>query len=146
MTVLTRIERDEECIKDLIGKFALWFPNSVEIAHHSRVLFLKHENGIRMDVALGTMEFEERAIERATWWTSDEGVKLFTCSAEDLIVHKAYAARDRDWADVDSVLSVQGGRLNVAQILRDLAPLTLLKEDSGIIPKLEHMLKKRRLI
>lgn len=146
MTVLTRIERDDECINGLVGKFETWFPNSVEIAHRSRVLFLKHTNGVRMDVALGAMEFEESAIARASWWDSGKGVRLFTCSAEDLIVHKAYAARDRDWADVDSVLSVQGTRLDVKQILRDIQPLALLKEDDGVITKLEWMLKKQKLL
>ncbi len=146
MTVLTHIEHDERCIADLTGKFALWFPDSLQIARHSRVLFLKHENGVRMDVALGTMDFEERAIERASWWDSGKGVRLFTCSAEDLIVHKAYAARDQDWADVERVLSAQGAKLNVPQILSELEPLTLLKEDDGIVRKLEHLLKIRGLL
>ena len=89
---------------------------------------------------------EERSIERASWWDSGKGVRLFTCSAEDLIVHKVYAARDQDWDDVDRVFSVQRERLNVPQILRELEPLSLLKEDGGIITKLDHMLRKRGLL
>ncbi|HEV7405719.1 MAG TPA: hypothetical protein VGO11_22435 [Chthoniobacteraceae bacterium] len=99
-----------------------------------------------MDVALGVLEFEERSIARASWWDSQHGPRLFTCSAEDLIVHKAYASRDRDWSDVDSVLSVQGKRLDVGQILRELRPLALLKEDDGIIRQLEHRFRKRGLL
>ena len=146
MTVFTRIERDGECIADLLGRFAPRHADAVAMAHRSRVLFLIHENGVALDVALGTMEFEERAIERATWWDCGNDVRLFTCSAEDLLVHKAYASRPQDWADVENVLAVQGTRLDVAQILRDLAPLTLLKEDDGIITKLEWMLKKQKLL
>jgi hypothetical protein len=40
---------------------------------------------------------------------------------------------------------VQGGRLKVEQILAELRPLAELKEDVGILPKLEGMMRKRGL-
>jgi hypothetical protein len=146
MTLLTQFERDDECINGLLHEFEPWFADSLQKAHRFRILFLKHANGIRMDVALGVMEFEERSIGRASWWDSQDGPRLFTCSAEDLIVHKAYASRDQDWADVENVISVQGHRLNVPQILRELQPLALLKEDDGIITQLKHRLRKAGLM
>lgn len=73
------------------------------------------------------------------------GVKLFTCSAEDLIVHKAFASRDRDWADMESVISVQRERLNLVQIRAELAPLAELKEDATIVPHLERILRTHGL-
>ena len=146
MTVFTQVFRDEECIRVLLDRFAPRYADAAEKAPTIRVLFLRHENGIPLNVALGAFEFEEHAIARASWWEVSEGLRLFTCSAEDLIVHKAHASRPQDRVDVESILSAQGRRLNVAQILREMEPLALLKEDSGIITKLEHMLKKRRLL
>lgn len=146
MTVFTQVFRDDECISELLKRFAPRYSDSAEKAPMIRVLFMRHSNGIALDVALGAFEFEEHSIQRASWWEVADGVRLFTCSAEDLIVHKAYASRPLDWVDVDNILAVQGNRLDVAQILREVQPLADLKEDSGIVTKLRHMLQKRGLI
>ncbi|MEX0777594.1 MAG: hypothetical protein WD042_17960 [Phycisphaeraceae bacterium] len=65
-----------------------------------------------------------------------------TCSAEDLIVFKAFADRDRDWLDVKGVLIRQQGKLNFEQIERELAPLVELKEEPAILDKW-HKLRER---
>ena len=144
LTVLTRFD-DEPVMDALLARFAARYAQPKEFAVRARVLFLQHENGVPIDVALGALDFEERAIERGSWWEARPGVRLFTCSADDLIVHKAFASRDRDWSDVDRILAVQRERLNVEQILTELRPLVELKEDSGIIPKLEWMMRKHGL-
>jgi len=137
---------DEECAAKLIGRFTARHPNPMAFAQRSRFLPLLHESGVPMDVALGALDFEERSIERASWWAVKGQKKLFTCSADDLVVHKAFAGRDRDWGDLEGIIAVQAGKLNVPQIFAELGPLAELKEDDGIISKLEHMLKKRGLI
>jgi hypothetical protein len=141
MTLLTRFALDQECIAGLLGRFAGRFANAAEFAAQARVLLLKHENGVDLDVALGAFDFEARSIERGSAWLARHGIELFTCSAEDLIVHKAFAARLKDWADIESILAVQGDRLNVPQILTELAPLAELKEDGTIVPRLQQMLR-----
>jgi hypothetical protein len=142
ITVLTQFVHDEECITGLLGRFAGRHADTADLARRARVLLLKHENGIALDIALGALDFEARSIERGSPWKAEPNVELFTCSAEDLIVHKAFAGRDRDWADVESILSVQRERLKVAQILEELTPLAELKEDATIIPRLERMLRE----
>src|SRR5207248_1569730 len=131
---------DEPVMDALLARFAARNANPRDFAVRTRVLFLRHDNGVPLDVALGALDFEDRAISRASWWDAAPQVRLLTCSAEDLIVHKAFASRDRDWSDVERIIGTQRDRLNVGQILEELTPLVLLKEDSGIIPKLEHML------
>jgi len=44
------------------------------------------------------------------------------------------------------VLLRQGKKLNVTQIMQELVPLTELKEDSTIVPRLEKMMRKRGVI
>jgi len=44
------------------------------------------------------------------------------------------------------VLLRQGKKLNVTQIMQELVPLTELKEDSTIVPRLEKMMHKRGVI
>jgi hypothetical protein len=71
-------------------------------------------------------------------WGQD--LALNTCSAEDLVVHKAFAGRDRDWGDVESVLVRQHGKLNLPQVRSELKPLLELKGEVAALDKLERMI------
>ena len=142
MTVLTHFE-DAPIVDALLERFAARVANAREFALQARVLLLVADNGVPLDIALGALAFEERCIARSSWWPASPDVRLFTCSAEDLIVHKAFAGRDRDWSDVERIVGVQGNQLNVSQILEELRPLAELKEDSHIVPKLEGILRKK---
>ena len=65
-----------------------------------------------------------------------------TCSAEDLIVHKAFAGRDQDWADILGILRRQGVALNRELIFAELTPLAELKDDGEVLCRLEKMLER----
>ena len=93
-------------------------------------------------MVLGAVPFEERSAERASFWRLPSGRGLRTCSAEDLIVHKAFAARERDWVDIEGVLLRQGA-LDIALIYEELSPLVALKEEPAILTRLEAMLRRR---
>lgn len=58
------------------------------------------------------------------------GIKLRTCSAEDLIVYKAFANRDLDWIDVKGILVRQQGELQFDVIEQELRLLVHLKESA----------------
>ncbi len=145
-TVLSEIEHDEEVIRRLLVQFQSRVPDGAGFARRSRVLLLEATNGVGLDVALGAMDFEYHAVERATPWKLPDGRTLRTCSAEDLIVHKAFAAREKDWLDVEGVLVRGGNKLNAGQILADLAPLVALKEDDAIIPRLRKLMSERGVL
>jgi hypothetical protein len=103
-------------------------------------LLAKTSQGIDVDVALGALPFEERTIARASLWEINQNVTLTTCSAEDLVVHKAFAGRDLDWADVERILIRQHGKLNLNQIRSELKPLLELKGELDALDKLEQKL------
>lgn len=145
LTALTNFVDDEALVAYLLTRYKTRVANPREFAARARVLLLTDDRGIDLDVALGALGFEARCIDRASWWIASREVRLLTCSAEDLIVHKAFASRDRDWGDVESVLSVQRERLNFRQIFEELAPLAELKEDPSIVPRLERMLWRHGL-
>ena len=92
-----------------------------------------------VDAALGAFPFEERSVQRASEWAWAAGQSLVTCSAEDLVVHKAFAGRDLDWSDVERVLTRQHGKLNVAQVRAELAPLLELKGTPESLDKLSRL-------
>lgn len=65
-----------------------------------------------------------------------------TCSAEDLIVFKAFAARAQDWVDIKQILVRQGNSLDFAYVYQELAPLCQLKEAPEIVPQLRALAEK----
>lgn len=106
----------------------------------ARVLLLRSRAGVDLDLALGALPFEERSVERASDYAFMDGCRLPTCSAEDLIVHKAFAGRDRDWADIRGIANLQKGNLDRALIRSELVPLLAAKDDVESMEKLEAIL------
>ena len=82
-------------------------------AHRTRVLQLQSARGIPIDISLGALPFEQRVIERATLYEFLPEVRLNTCSAEDLVVLKAFADRSRDWADIEGIVLRTEARLQL---------------------------------
>ena len=105
---------------------------------------IQNDAAIPIDVSLGAMPFEERTVDRASDWPIQEGSALFTCSAEDLIVHKAFADRDKDWLDIEGVAVRQAGVLNEGLIWRELDPLLELKGSRSAGERLRKVLKSAR--
>ena len=92
-------------------------------------------NGTPLDVALGAVPFEEKSIERASPFPLGEGRTLMTCSAEDLLVHKVVAGREKDWLDVEGTLARQWRKLDLRQFESEVKPLLELKEDVESWPR-----------
>jgi hypothetical protein len=104
------------------------------------VLLLVSETGIGIDVALAGMPFEQSAVRRAVVVEVLPGKPLRFCSAEDLIVYKAFADRPRDWTDVQGIVGRQGSdALDWNYIFDCLGPLAELKESPEICQRLERM-------
>lgn len=140
LTLLTGIGNEERFIDPFLIRFSGRLDNARQFALQNRVLLARTPSGVDLDVALGAFPFEESTIDRATPWSASAGIRLTTCSAEDLIIQKAFAGRDRDWSDVDGILVRQHGRLDLAHIRRELPPLLELKDDTDSSAKLERMI------
>ncbi|MDD5200260.1 MAG: nucleotidyltransferase [Terrimicrobiaceae bacterium] len=145
-SVLTRIVDDERLVDGLLKTFEGRRSDARPFALKNRVLLLKASNGVNLDVSMGVFDFEARCIERATDWKIGGGAVVRTCTVEDLVVHKAFAARDLDWIDVENMMMRHGRNLNVRQIFEELRPLVELKEDASILPRLEGLMRKRDVI
>lgn len=142
LTLLTGFGAEEDYVDSLLAAFRARAAGEREAALQRRVLFLESSEGVAVDVALGALPFEEHAVNRASPWAITPSFSLVTCSAEDLIVHKAFAARDQDWADVTSIVMRQGRKLNVRQIWKELRPLVELKEAPEILTKLQGIFER----
>ena len=138
--LLTSFVGEEEIIDTVLATFSERIPDAKKFALDNRVLLLTMTNGVSADVSLGGIPFEEQLVSRATLFEFDDGFLLRTCSAEDLIVLKAFAARDKDWADVRLILEKQKGKLDLEYIRHHLRPLVELKEEPEIMTRLEDMM------
>lgn len=139
VTLLTGFDREEEYISELVREYEGRVPHAADFAARNRVLLLKSASGIGIDIALGGLPFEERLIERAVLQEFLPGRKLRICTAEDLIVMKAFADRDRDWLDINGILTRQGDRLRWQTVWDELRPLCELKESPHILDRLARL-------
>ncbi|MGI8470451.1 MAG: nucleotidyl transferase AbiEii/AbiGii toxin family protein [Pyrinomonadaceae bacterium] len=137
LTLLTGFGSEEIYIDRILRKFQSRIKNPKQFALRSRILLLQIKN-VGIDISLGALFFEESAVNRATKFQFLKDISLTTCSAEDLIVFKAFAARSQDWADIENILSVQT-KLDWNYINEQLAPLVELKEAPEILTKLKNL-------
>lgn len=141
LTLFTGLGGEEPVVDRLLAEYTGRLRQTRQFALERRVLLARLKSGVDLDVALGALPFEEASVSRATVWTVNPAVSLTTCSAEDLVVHKVFAGRDRDWGDVEGVVTRQFGKLKVPQIRRDLIPLLEMKDDPTSLQKFDDLLR-----
>jgi hypothetical protein len=134
--VLTGFGGEEKYVGEILGRFSERVPDAAGFALHHRVLLVRSTNGIAVDIALGAIPFEELLVERSSAFAFLPGVELRTCSAEDLVVLKVFAARTKDWAAVEGILARQGDVLDWNHIVKQLGPLCELKGQPELLERL----------
>ena len=84
--------------------------------HESRhIIALEVMPDMVVDLLVALFPYEEIAIERATL-VEYEGLSIRTCTAEDLIIHKAISNRLKDWLDIEGIIRRQKDRLDVKYV------------------------------
>jgi len=141
-TLLTGFGDEESYIDPLLESFRARVPEAREFARRNRVLLLESSDGIPLDIALGALPFEAEAVRRSRLVFLGGDVPLRLCSAEDLVVMKAFADRGRDWLDIEGVLIRQGTGLDWEYLLEQLRPLVEAKEAPDILPRLEALRRR----
>ena len=139
LTLITGYGQEEMYADLLLETLEPRRPDARQFAVLHRVLLARTRLGVDVDIAFGALPFEERSIERSSDWLVDSDRCLPTCSAEDLIVHKVFAGRDRDWDDVRGVLVRRHGKLDWAVIEAELPPLLELKETPEAMQRLKQI-------
>jgi hypothetical protein len=138
VTLLTGLGGEEPYVDELLKHFASRISQARDFALTRRVMLLSSEDGTDIDLALGGLPFEERAVGRASEFEFFPGLTLRTCSAEDLTVMKAFAGREQDWVDVKGIITRQG-QIDWALIYSELEPLCELKEAPNLVARLKQL-------
>lgn len=139
LTLLTHFKNDKMYIDELLTFLKPRRKDAVDFALQYRVLLAETSEGTPVDLSLGGLPFEEEMIAESSDFYFTKDVNLRTCSAESLIVLKAFASRPRDWEDVRSIAVRQGSNLNRVKIFAQLSPLVEAKEEPEILEKLKNI-------
>ncbi len=144
LTLLTGFGNEETFAREILTHYAPRISTALEFSLRSRVLLITMPNGAAVDVAFGALSFEEEMLARAVNFEFAPGLILPMCTAEDLLVSKAFAGRPHDWSDIEGIIKRQGKRLDHPYIFRQLELLCALKEDDEIIPRVKGLLKVKK--
>ena len=123
----------------LLAQFAARLPDARDFALRNRVLLLRSGSGVPIDVSLGAIPFEHRYVARASEFDFGAGFRLLTCSAEDLIVLKAFASRPQDWIDIEAVVLRRQRMLDWKLVVDELEPLVALRETPEVLDRLRRL-------
>ena len=138
LSLLTGFGEEEAFVDELLRHYAGRLTDTKKFALQNRVLLLRHSSGVGIDIALAALPFEESAVGRSVTIEVEPDCFVRLCTAEDLIVMKAFANRVIDWHDVRGVIVRQGlGNLDWNYINKELAPLCEAKEQPEIVGRLQ---------
>lgn len=141
LTVLAQLGSEEAIVDALLRQFRPRLEDARAFALQARILLLQASNGVPVDLALGATSFEADCIRRATAHEFLPGCRLPTCTAEDLILHKAVAARPQDIADIRGIVARQHGNLDLTRIRHWLQTFADVKEDPDLALPFEDALR-----
>jgi hypothetical protein len=140
LTLLTGFGGEEQFVRTLLAYYEPRITDALNFALARRVLLLRAGSGVGLDIALAGLPFEESVIARSSLFAFSPESLLRTCSAEDLVVLKAFASRAKDWLDVEGVIVRQSDKLDWDYILHQLGPLAELKDSPELV---DDLLRRR---
>jgi hypothetical protein len=142
LSLFSGFGQEERFIDVLLEHYPARVPDAKAFALRHRVLLLRSPEGIGLDIALAGLPLEEEIIRRATPFTFLPGVSLTTCSADDLVVLKAFANRGQDRVDVEGIARRQRGTLDWPAIFERVTPLVEVKGEPEILEFLRNLRAK----
>ena len=115
-------------------------PAARQFAQEHQVLLLQHDaSGTPVDVSLAWLPFEREAIARATL-VDLGGATLKVARAEDLVVYKAVAWRERDRSDIERLLLAHPGEVDLGRVRSLVAEFAALLDVPERVGEFEALL------
>lgn len=125
-------------LEEIVGRI----PDAVAFAKERQVLLLRHNpSSSPLEITLGWLPFEIEAIGQAERLDFG-GVVIPVARAEDLIVYKAVAWRDRDRADIERLLSLHGATVDLTRVRRIIAEFADALEEPQRIAEFEALVQR----
>jgi hypothetical protein len=117
LDLMVRVPDDElSAFLTRLGKrYHLLAPDPLGMARETRVVPLATSAGVRADLILAGLDYEEAAVRRAVS-VPVAGTTVCLCTAEDLVILKLASQRLRDQEDAEGVIVRQGPALDRAYL------------------------------
>ena len=93
---------------------------------------------VAADLLVSIFDYEKEAVRRAAT-TEIFGIPTRVCTAEDFIIHKVIANREKDWLDVPQVLYRQRGKLDIKYIRHWLMQFAEALETPEMLTRFEEL-------
>jgi predicted nucleotidyltransferase len=117
-------------------------PDLDAFARRSQVLLLQHEpTGTPLEISLAWLPFEEEAMARAETLVLG-GARLPVAVAEDLVVYKVVAWRDRDRADVERLLAAHRGAIDLDRVRGLVRQFAEALDEPGRVAEFERLVRR----
>lgn len=140
LALLTGFGGEAQFIDTLLAHYEGRLPDAREFALARRILLLRTQSGIGIDISLAALPFEQDAMRRAVRAEYAPGVRLRICSPEDLIVMKMLAGRETDLRDVRSILVRRvAGELDWGRVEAQLAELAEVSNDAHLLARFRQI-------
>ena len=132
VTIWVAVDHIQETVSMLEKKYACMVENPLDFISETRVLPVKTNENLRIDIIFGVLPFEIDAIDRAVEVkVGDTFIKF--CTAEDLILLKIISERSKDIEDVRCVLHFQKNNLDFIYLEPRIKELSDLLDRPDII-------------
>jgi hypothetical protein len=102
-------------------------------------IFTRDDKGVRVDLLLADLGFDQQAIERAREIEPIPGMKIVVCSPEDLVIYKIISTRAYDHEDARRVVARQGENLDHDYIEDCLRQFEIALDDSTLVLSYQRM-------
>lgn len=142
LTVYTGFGEEASFVDALLGAFASRIDDARAFALDHRVLLLRARNGIPLDVTLGALPFEDKAVRTARSAEIVDGVELTLVAPGPLVVFKVFADRPQDWLDVEGIVVKSGRLVDWGEVRADLIDLLDLQGNRGALDRLDALLAR----
>ena len=133
ITLFTGFGNEGKYIDKILSIYSSRIENPKNFALNHRTILIYTADKVPVDISMGGLSFEENLIKNSTYFKFNPDCSLLTCSADDLIILKAFANREIDWFDIKGIVTRQKGKLDFSYIVDNLKPLCQVKEKPEII-------------
>jgi hypothetical protein len=139
LKILLRREEASKRLDVLPAGFQLHAENPLETLQQYGFLFTHDPSGVRLDLMLTDMGFDEMAIGRRQIKEVAVGVAIQVCSPEDLLIYKILSTRPRDHEDALGVMRRQIKTLDHTYVESWLQNFEAAIDDSTLLATYNRM-------
>jgi hypothetical protein len=116
--------------------------DALAFARRRQVLLLRHEpSGTPIEISLAWLPFEREALGRATRITF-AGIEAPMATAEDLVIYKALAWRDRDRSDIERLIVLYGKDMNLQKVRDMMVQFAEILEDPQRVQEFDTLVRR----